>query len=258
MRSRRKILLETPRVMAVLVARLLCKTVARAGRRNLLLMGTAASSLLLLYLAAALWFSTAPQRAAAGFDAGDFNGSAALYEGIGSAAARYNAANAYYGAGSYERAYGLYGAVDVADPVFGAAVWFNRGNTLVRLKEFAKAREAYARSLALHFDEAALENMLNVLDAESQEHMLTGRQKGKKRVQEQEEATTGEHRDGQRKTGGGNDRQDAAERNRGAGGQGKKVEREAQLEFSKKGSNRLSSRQYELINQRSVNETKPW
>jgi hypothetical protein len=87
--------------------------------------------------------------------------------------------------------------------------------------------------------------------------MLTGRQEGKKRVQEQEEEGSQEQ-SGRQKEGGGSNQQSAAERNRGAGSQGKKVEREAQLEFSNKGSSTLSSKQYELINRRSVHETKPW
>jgi len=96
-----------------------------------------------------------------------------------------------------------------------------------------------------------------ILDAEEQDHMLPGRQEGQKRAQEQEEPTSGEGQQ-KRKEGGGSDQQSQAERNRGAGGEGKKAAREPQLDFSDKGGSRLSSKQYELINQRSVHETKPW
>jgi len=255
---RTKQVLATPKVVAALAKRSFLSLYGRARGRN----GLIATALMLgafsITLAVGIWERTAPYRAAGRFAAGDYDGSAALFEALGGTAGRYDAANAHYSAGSYERAFALYGSIDAADPALMASVWFNRGNTLVRLKEFAKAREAYARSLALRFDEAALENMMNILDAESQDHMLTGRQEGKKRVQEQEEPTAEERHEGQRKEGGGNDRQNAADRNRGAGGEGKKVERDMQLEFSNQNANRLSSRQYELINQRSVNETKPW
>ena len=205
----------------------------------------------------ALWHVAAPHRALARFNAGDFNRSAETFASYGGAAARYNAANAWYRAGEYERALQLYSALEPADPLAAARIWFNRGDTLVRLKEYAKAREAFARSLALHFDNEALENMMYILDAEEQDHMLTGRQEGEKRAQEQEESASkqGEQK---RKEGGGSEQQSQAERSRDAGGEGKKAAREPQLDFSDKGGSRLSSKQYELINQRSVHETKPW
>jgi Ca-activated chloride channel family protein len=214
-------------------------------------------TVLLLLFAAMLWQALAPQRAASRFLAGDFNDSAQTYEAYGTAAARYNAANAWYRAGEYERALQLYAALEPQDAVSAARVWFNRGDTLVRLKEYAKARDAFAHSLALHYDEAALDNMLYILRAEEQDHMLTGRQEGKKRAQDQEESGAPEGGKKQ-KEGGGSEQQSQAQRSQGAGSEGKKAEREPQLEFSNKGGSRLSSKQYELINQRSVHETKPW
>ncbi len=210
---------------------------------------------LLVLLSVFLWEATLPYRAMQAYRTADYNRSAALFTAAGEGAARYDAGNAWYRAGEYERALQFYSAVENAEGVFGASVWFNRANTLVRLKEFGKAREAYARSLALHFDEAALENMVHILDAEEQDHMLTGRQEGKKRALEQEAERSGAAR---QKEGGGSNQQSNAERRSGAGGQGKRVERETQLEFSNKGNSRLSSKQYELINQRSVHETQPW
>jgi Ca-activated chloride channel family protein len=227
-----------------------------AGKR-FLLSALLFLSALLVAVTGAFWNATAAERALASYEGAEYNRSAELFETMQSTAARYNAANAWYRAGEYERALQLYRAVEAPGAEAAARVWFNRGNTLVRLKEFAKARDAYARSLALHYDAAALENMMHILYAEEQDHMLTGRQEGKKRVQEQEEEGSQEQ-SGRQKEGGGSNQQSAAERNRGAGSQGKKVEREAQLEFSNKGSSRLSSKQYELINRRSVHETKPW
>ena len=221
---------------------------------SLLLVGMVILFLLCLN---ALWHVTAPHRALASFNAGDFNRSAEIFASYDGAAARYNAANAWYRAGEYEHALQLYSALEPADPPAAARIWFNRGDTLVRLKEYAKAREAFARSLALHFDNEALENMMHILDAEEQDHMLTGRQEGKKRAQEQEESAS-EQAQRKRKEGGGSEQQSQAERSRDAGGEGKKAARDPQLDFSDKGGSRLSSKQYELINQRSVHETKPW
>ena len=225
------------------------------GHRALLplLLGFFAALLSVLLLL--LWNATLPYRAAQAYHAADFNRSAALYAQMEGAAALYDAGNAWYRTGEYERALQYYSALEQHEGSFGASVWFNRGNALVRLKEFAKAREAFARSLALHYDEEALANMMHILAAEEQDHMLTGRQEGKKRAQDQE---TERSEGGPKKEGGGSNQQSSAERRSGAGSQGKKVEREEQLEFSNKGNSRLSSKQYELINQRSVHETNPW
>lgn len=257
MTRRFELFLQLPGAAVKLFGRLLRRLTVRIGRRNLLSATAALLTLLLVSLTAGWWESTAMTRAQAYYTTGEFNASAALFHSDDDPRARYNAANALYRAGRYEEALGLYRPQSDTDPLFAAALWYNRGNALVRLKEFEKAREAYAAALALHFDDAALENMLHILDAESQDHMLTGRQEGKKRAQEQE-TQTGERHDGKRKEGGGNERQNTAERSRGAGSQGKKVERDSALEFTNRGKNRLSSKQYELINQRSVHETKPW
>jgi Ca-activated chloride channel family protein len=249
--------LSTPGAIAALLSGGAKALRARMGGKRFLLSALLFLAALLAVLSGAFWNATAAERALASYEGADYNRSAELFETMPGAAARYNAANAWYRAGEYERALQLYRAVEAPGAEAAARVWFNRGNTLVRLKEFAKARDAYARSLALYYDEAALENMMHILYAEEQDHMLTGRQEGKKRVQDQEEEGSQEQ-SGRQKEGGGSNQQSAAERNRGAGSQGKKVEREAQLEFSNKGSSTLSSKQYELINQRSVHETKPW
>lgn len=210
----------------------------------------------LIVLVVMLCDAMGTQRAFKRYTAGDFNASAALFERELTFEGRYNAAAAYYRAGEYERALAIFSALASRDVRLEAVLWFNRANTLVRLKEFAKAREAYAHSLVLHYDEAALQNMLHILDAESQDHMLTGRQEGKKRAQDQEAQNTRENRTP--KAGGGSNQPSDAQRNRGAGGEGRNIERDPRLDFTNKGKSRLSSKQYELINQRSVNESAPW
>lgn len=256
MNRRLENVVETPRVLLRLLRRAFRFMVTLPGRRRGRYGALGFLTALFIALQVALWDAMQTPRAFKRYAAGDFNASAALFEQCDTFEGRYNAAAAYYRAGEYERAYSIFSALAGRDAQTEAVLWFNRANTLVRLKEFAKAREAYAHSLALHYDETALQNMLHILDAESQDHMLTGRQEGKKRAQDQEAQNSRENR--AQKTGGGSNQPSDAQRNRGAGGEGRKVEREAQLDFSDKGQSRLSSKQYELINQRSVNETAPW
>ena len=134
-----------------------------------------------------------------------------------------------------------------------AGLYFNMANCYIRLKEYAKAREMLIKSLSLKYDREADQNLAFIAGAEEQDHMLTGRQEGKKRAQDSQSDSTPES--GKRKEGGGSNQQSDADSSKGAGG--KKTEGEERLSFSG-GKSRLSSRQYELINQRSVHETKPW
>ena len=84
--------------------------------------------------------------------------------------------------------------------------------------------------------------------------MLSGRQEGKKRAQQaQSDSQTPE---GEKKKAGGSNMDVSAEAGGGSAG-GKKVESDPRLSFSKS-EGVTSSRQYELINRRSVHETKPW
>jgi len=257
MRRRMSNVAATPAVIVALLKKGWHASAGLLNDKRALYAVLAVLAAVLAVLTAALWQSTAPYRALRSYENADYNRSAELFGAVEGAAARYNAANAWYRSGAYERALERFGEPQTDDPLFAARVWYNRGNTLVRLKEFEKAREAYARSLALHYDENALENMMHILAAEEQDHMLTGRQEGKKRAQDQE-AENSEEGSRKPKEGGGSNQQSSAERTRGAGSQGKKVEREEQLQFSDKGNSRLSSKQYELINQRSIHETKPW
>ncbi len=257
MRRRWERVRETPRLVGTLLRRRSVALWERRRHRPVQLAFAGLLAVAWLWSVASWWEARTPSRAAAAYAAGDFNRSAELFESLSGAAARFNAANARYRSGAYERAFALYDAVRSADPDFKAAVYYNEGNTLVRLKEFKKARDAYRKSLALREDPQARENLLHILEAEEQDHMLTGRQEGKKRATDQEGVTT-EQGNKKRKEGGGSNQRSQADRHRGGGERGKKVQREMQLDFSSRGGHRLSSKQYELINQRSVHETNPW
>ena len=83
-----------------------------------------------------------------------------------------------------------------SDPVAKAALYYNMGNCYIRLKEFAKAREMFIKSLSLHYDREADENLAFIARAEEQDHMLTGRQEGKKRAQREQPGGRKEKRGG--------------------------------------------------------------
>lgn len=169
--------------------------------------------------------------------------------------AQFNSANAAYKAGEYDKAFSLYEGIKSSNPAFKAQIYFNMGNTLIRLQEFEKARVMFLKVLTLGYDKEADENLRYIVKAEEQEHLLTGQQKGKKRAQDaqQERQTKG----GKKKEGGSSNMKVQANASSGGGQQGKKTKNEGAFSLNPNNT-KLSSKQYELINQRSVNETKPW
>ncbi len=182
-----------------------------------------------------------------------YESAARLFSNVENSAARYNAANSYYRIGEYEKALNLYMSIRSDDPRFKSTLYFNMGNCYIRLKEFVKAREMFIRSLRLEYSSEADENMAYIMKADEQDHLLTGQQEGKKRAQDS--ATENSPESGKKKEGGSSNQKADADASKGAGG--KKMEGDERLSFSG-GKSRLSSKQYELINQRSVHETKPW
>jgi len=169
--------------------------------------------------------------------------------------ARYNTANSLYKEGEYEKALQLYKAVRSSDPDVKASLYFNMGNCYIRLQEFTKAREMFVNSLILRDDPEARENLYAIIEAEEQDHLLTGRQEGKEREQQSTAESSNERK--AKKRGGGSNMKVAADSSQGGGDEGKKTKSDPRMSFSG-GKARLSSRQYELINQRSVDEAKPW
>jgi Ca-activated chloride channel family protein len=196
------------------------------------------------------------KRAESAFGHGDYEKAAESFLAAEGDAARYNAANSYYKAGKYEKALALYGSVRSSDSRFKAGLYFNMANCYIRLQEFEKAREQLLNSLTLRYDREADENLRFIAEAEEQDHLITGRQEGKKRAQASEAESSEAPR--KQKEGGGSNQPSDADAAKGGGGEGKKAKTDPRLSFSKEGEARLSSRQYELINQRSINETRPW
>ncbi|MEA3522719.1 MAG: VWA domain-containing protein [Campylobacterota bacterium] len=165
----------------------------------------------------------------------------------------YNQANMLYNSGEYAKALTLYQSVKSSKASFKAQVYFNMGNCLIRLQEYEKARVMFIKSLTLSNDIQARENLLALMYAQDQDHLLTGRQKGKQRAQD----SSAENSDSSKKKRGGSSNMDVSADTSGGSDEGKKVKSDPRLSFSKSKS-KLSSKQYELINQRSIYETKPW
>jgi Ca-activated chloride channel family protein len=169
--------------------------------------------------------------------------------------AAFKEANAYYQAGEYEKALGKYESVKSSSPEFKALVFYNKANTLVRLKEFEKARENYLKSLTLSYSKEADENMHYIKDVKEQEQMSTGQQKtdnkssvAKKKDSSQKEKT---------KEGGSSNMKVSASAGSGESQSDKKSASQNILNMNQ-GKAKLSSKQYELINKRQIDEKKPY
>ncbi len=169
----------------------------------------------------------------------------------------YNLGNAYYQAGEYEQALDTYKVIRSGNPQLKAMIYHNMGNAYVRLEMYAQAREAYKKSLIIAYDKETDENLLHISGATKHEGMQTGQQKGKKK-NESKMMDPSSTKDGQKKKGAGSSNMKvSAQAGAGAKNKGKKVNSEGQVQFNAKQS-ALSYRQYELINERKINEETPW
>jgi len=191
------------------------------------------------------------------YEQGDYARAAEAYAQVEGDRARYNAASSYYRAGESQKALELYSTLHSTDPAFMATVYFNIANCYIRLKEFAAARGALQKVLALTPDPQAYDNLYAISRAEEQDHMLTGRQEGKKRPESAQSESEAQPPRGSKESGGGSNMDVSAAASGASASAGKKAQGDPRLDFSQS-KGMLSSRQYELINQRSVNETKPW
>ncbi len=162
-------------------------------------------------------------------------------------------ANHYYKDGEYEKALHSYEGVKSANAEFKSIVYYNMGNSLVRLKEFKKAREAYSKSLTLLYSKEAYENLLYIYNVKEQMQMSTGQQKSAKKSS----IAKKESSDKKKKEGGSSNMKVSASASSGAEEGGKKSKSQSKVDLNS-GKAKLSSKQYELINKRGVNEKQPW
>lgn len=187
------------------------------------------------------------------YEAKNYERSAQLYAHVPSPKAKYNQATALYKAGKYHNALSLYQGIKSDDPIFKATLYYNSGNCYVRLQEFENARDALLKSLTLHYTKEADDNLRFITYAQEQKSLDVRKEK-KDQFQAEAGSPKGESKP-TKQGGGSNMKSDMAAG--GGGDEGKKVVSDPRLSMSQ-GKARLSSTQYELINQRSVHETKPW
>lgn len=183
----------------------------------------------------------------------NYERSAQWYGGIHSPVGIFNRGNALYKAGKYAEALAVYRSIRSNDPLFKSRVFYNIGNCHIRLGEFENARNALLKSLTLNYSREADQNLRAIADAQEQKSLNVRKEK-KDQFTSDENKPTGEGK--KTKEGGGSNMQsDIA--SSGAGDAGKKAQADPRFSTSQ-GKAALSSKQYELINQRSVHETKPW
>lgn len=165
----------------------------------------------------------------------------------------FNKATQEYKAGNYEEAYKNYEMVKSSKPEIKSIIYYNIGNALVRLKEFERAKEAYIKSLTLAYSKEADENLNYIRDAQKSPQMSTGKQQSKDKSPLAKQESSNK----KQKEGGGSNMNVSATSSSGGDDKGKKSESDGQINLNG-GKAKLSSKQYELINKRGVDEKKPW
>ncbi len=159
----------------------------------------------------------------------------------------------YYKAGEYEKALVHFEMLKSSDESYKSLVYYNIGNSYIRLKEFKKAKEAYLKSLTLKYSLEADENMRYIQDAEEQMQMNTGQEKTNKKS-----SFASEQKNSKKlQEGGSSNMKVQAPASSGAAEMSEKTKSEGMLNLNKAKA-KLSSKQYDLINKRGVNEKKPW
>lgn len=165
----------------------------------------------------------------------------------------FNKATILYKEGNYEEALKNYEMVKSDKAKVKAVVFYNIGNTLVRLKEFERAKEAYIKSLTLGYSKEADQNLDYIRDAQESKEMSSGKQQSK----DKSSLAKQERSDRKPKDGGSSNMNVSAASSSGGDDKGKESKSEGQVSLEG-GKAKLSSKQYELINIRGVNEKKPW
>ena len=176
-----------------------------------------------------------------------------FYEVVDENRASFNKATLYYKTGEYEKALINYEMVKSSNEEFKSVIYYNIANSFVRLKEFKKARDNYIKSLTLFYSREADENLRYIQNVSEQEQMSTGQQKTKNKSSFAKK----EKNSKKSKSGGSSNMKVSATASSGANDEGKKTKSESMLNLNKANA-KLSSKQYELINKRGVNEKKPW
>lgn len=164
----------------------------------------------------------------------------------------FNEATSSYRSGNYEKALEGYERVKSSHVEFKSVVYYNIGNSYVRLQEFKKAREAYLKSLTLMYSKEADENLAFIKNVGAKVEMSTGQQQTSKKSSMAKKMQSSK----KQKEGGSSNMKVSAPAGSGAD-DGKKSKSQSMVNLNS-GKAKLSSKQYELINKRVVNEKQPW
>lgn len=158
-----------------------------------------------------------------------------------------------YRSGEYEKALENYEKIRSNHIEFKSVVFYNIANTYVRLQEFKKAREAYLKSLTLMYSKEADENMAYIKDVGDKVEMSTGQQKSDKKSSIAKKMKDSK----KQKEGGGSNMRVSAAASSGNDDGGKKSASQSQINLNSSKA-KLSSKQYELINRKVIDEKQPW
>ena len=169
----------------------------------------------------------------------------------------FDKAVAHYNDGEYEKALVAFKSVKSHKEDVKAVVYYNEANTLVRLKEFKKARVSYRKSLSLCYSKEADENLHYLDGVAEQKDMSTGQQKSKKRSELAKNRESSEKKKKKNKKSGGSSNMKVSAKASNGVSEAKKSKQESQVNLNSSKA-KLSSKQYELINKRQIDEKKPW
>jgi len=190
----------------------------------------------------------------------DFDASAEYFAKLGDKnwQALLNVANAQYHAGEYNSALRTLERIKTTDSNLKSRIYCEMGNAMLRLKKPRKAEVLYFKSLILLDDKECEQNYWHAHFSSKTYEMSTGKQKAKLTSLADEASTTTKGSKKEKKS-----KSKAKSKNGKSGsGSGKSSKKSQKKKNSKiKLSSKptpISSKQYELINKKSVNEKTPW
>jgi len=158
-------------------------------------------------------------------------------------------ANTHYKNGEFESALSSYESIKSSDAEFKSIVFYNMANSLVKLKEYDRAKEAYMKSLTLDYSKEADENMRFVKGLKEQ--MQAEFKKSSKKASLSKGAKK------KKKEGGGSNMNVSASSGSSDIKDAKKTSAQKKIDLNSN-KTKLSSKAYELINKRQVDEKQPW
>ncbi|EQB40040.1 hypothetical protein M947_03195 [Sulfurimonas hongkongensis] len=159
-------------------------------------------------------------------------------------------ANAHYKNGEFESALSSYEMVKSSDAEFKSIVFYNMANSLVKLKEYKRAKEAYMKSLTLSYSKEADDNLRYVKSLKEQ------KQAEFKKSSKKASLSKGKKKK-KKKEGGGSNMNVSASSGSSDAKDAKKTSAQKKIDLNSN-KTKLSSKAYELINKRQVDEKQPW